>query len=286
MAVDLGEADTMLTACERNGVKLIIAYQRPHHATWLAARDLIRNGAIGSVRQIQMDDGGNLLNTNSHNVRLALFLMDEPAVEWVLGAVERTTDGVERGLPAEDACLGLVGCANCASILIQGNLVHGLGQGCRVIGAEGVMELDTTHAPDDQIPSDTPMYMPEGPSARYNTEIGTVRYFSTRTNGWVDVEAPWHDAWAHQCQEAIDWVEGRVAEPISRGERGRAVQEIMMALYESARKRQRVYLPLKTRVNPLRLMVERGELPVEWPGTYERRARIVRGEGMSWHTNS
>ena len=110
--------------------------------------------------------------------------------------------------------------------------------------------------------------------------------FSTTTNGWVQVEAGWHDAWAHQCQEAIDWVEGRVAEPISRAERGRAVQEIMMALFESARKKQRVYLPLKTRINPLRLMVEHGDLPVEWPGEYESRARIVRGEGMSWQTSS
>src|SRR5205807_4123118 len=222
-----------------NGVKLVIAYQRPHHATWLAARTLIRKGAIGKVLQVQMDDGGNLLSPNSHNIRLALFLMDEPAVEWVMGAVERTTDGVERGLPAEDACLGLVGLANGATILIQGNLinVNGLGQGCRVIGSDGIMELDTTNPPDDQIPSDAPMYMPEGPSARYNTEIGTVRYFGANTNGWVSVEAPWHDAWAHQCHEAIDWVEDRVAAPISRGERGRAVQEIMMALYESARKK-------------------------------------------------
>ena len=286
MAVDLGEADAMLTACERNGVKLIIAYQRPHHATWLAARDLIRQGAIGTVCQVQMDDGGNLLNTNSHNIRLALFLLDEPEVKWVLGAVERTTDRVERGLPAEDACLGLVGLATGATILIQGNLVRGLGQGCRVIGSDGVMELDTTRPPDAEIPSDAPMYMPEGPSARYNTEVGVVRYFGTTTNGWVQVETPWHDAWAHQCQEAIDWVDGRVAEPISRAERGRAVQEIMMALFESARKKQRVYLPLKTRINPLRLMVEHGDLPVEWPGVYESRARIVRGEGMSWHATS
>jgi predicted dehydrogenase len=286
MAVDLGEADAMLTACERNNVKLIVAYQRPHHATWLAARDLIREGAIGRVRQIQMDDGGNLLNTNSHNIRLALFLLDEPEVEWVMGAVERTTDRVERGLPAEDACLGLVGLATGSTILIQGHLVNGLGQGCRVIGSDGVMELDTARPADAEIPSDAPMYMPEGPSARYNAEIGVVRYFSTRTNGWVQVEAGWHDAWAHQCQEAIDWVEDRVAEPISGAERGRAVQEIMMALFESARKKQRVYLPLKTRINPLRLMVEHGDLPVEWPGVYESRARIVRGEGMSWQTNS
>lgn len=282
MAVDLNEAEAMLTACERNGVKLVIAFQRPHHAAWLAARERIRRGVIGQVKQIQLDDGGNLLNTNSHNIRLALFLMDEPQAEWVLGSVERTTDGVERGLPAEDACMGLVGCANGATILIMGNLVHGLGQGCRVIGTEGVMELDTTRPPDDQIPSDAPMYMPEGPSARYNAEIGLARYFGVNTNGWVNVEAPWHDAWAHQCQGAVDWVEGRVDQPISGADRGRAVQEIMMALFESARKKQRVYLPLKTRVNPLKLMVENGDLPVEWPGIYERRARIVRGERMSW----
>jgi predicted dehydrogenase len=273
----------MLTACARNDVKLMIAYQRPHFATWLAARELLRQGAIGTIRQIQLDDGGNILNTNSHNIRLALFLMDETPVEWVMGAVERTTEQSERGLPAEDACLGLAGCANGATILIMGNLVKGLGQGCRVIGSDGIMELDTTRPPDSEIPSDAPMYMPEGPSARYNYEIGTARYVSSSTNGWVTVDAPWHDAWAHQCQEAIDWVEGRLSQPISSGERGRAVQEVMMALYESARKKQRIYLPLKTRINPLKLMVEQGDLPVEWPGTYERRSRIVRGESMSWH---
>ncbi len=77
MAVDLGEADRMLTACARNGVKLAIAYQRPHHAAWLRARELIRAGAIGRVAQVTVESGGNLLNVNSHNIRLALFLMDE-----------------------------------------------------------------------------------------------------------------------------------------------------------------------------------------------------------------
>lgn len=166
MSVDLREADYMLTACARHGVKLIVAFQRPHHATWLKARELIRQGAIGRVNQIVMEDGGNILNTNSHNIRLALFLMDEPKVEWVMGAVERTTDKVERGLPAEDACLGLAGCDNGATILIEGSLISGLGQGCRVIGSEGIMELRTGRPPIDEIPSDEPMYMPEGRSDR------------------------------------------------------------------------------------------------------------------------
>ena len=282
MAVDLGEADAMLTACERNGVKLLIAFQRPHHATWIKARELIRSGVIGQVTQVQLECGGNILNTNSHNIRLALFLMDEPKVEWVMGTVERTTDHVERGLPAEDASMGLAGCDNGATLLIVGNLVRGLGQGCRVIGSEGVMELSTGRPPNEEIPSDAPMYMPEGKSAGYNCEFGTVRYLNASTSGWQQVEADWHDSWAHQCQEAVDWIEGKIEKPISGADRARAVQEVMMALFESARKRQRMYLPLKTKVNPLSLMVENGDLPIEWPGRYELRARLVRGEGMSW----
>ncbi|MBT5832349.1 MAG: Gfo/Idh/MocA family oxidoreductase, partial [Candidatus Latescibacteria bacterium] len=190
MAVDLQQADEMLTACNRNNVKLIIAYQRPHHAVWLKARDLIRDGAIGKVSQIQLVCGGNLLNTNSHNIRLALFLMDEPKVKWVMGGVERTMDLVERGLPAEDACMGIAGCDNGASILILGNLVSGLNQGCRIIGSDGIMELSTARPPDREVPSDEPMYMPEGPSAKYNYEYGTGRYISSALQGWQEIEAP------------------------------------------------------------------------------------------------
>ena len=242
MAIDLGEADDMLTACVRNGVKLMIAYQRPHHATWLKARELIRQGTVGRVSQIQLDAGGNLLNTNSHNIRLALFLMDEPRVEWVMGALERTTDLLERGLPAEDAMLGIAACDNGATILIQGNLIEGLGQGCRVIGSRGIMELDTSYHAAEVIPSDAPMRMPEGLSARYNYEIGRARYLNGASNGWNEVSEPWHDCWSRQCQEAIDWVEGQVEAPISGAAQGRAVQEVMMALFESARK-EAAHLP-------------------------------------------
>ena len=86
----------------------------------------------------------------------------------MVGAVERTTERMERGIPAEDACLGVAGCENGATILIMGNLQlgHRLGQGGRVLGTAGVMELDTGRPPDPEIPTDGQMYQPEGPSAR------------------------------------------------------------------------------------------------------------------------
>ncbi|NCA14000.1 MAG: gfo/Idh/MocA family oxidoreductase, partial [Proteobacteria bacterium] len=127
MALSLGEADDMLTACERNDVDLYIAFQRPHHATWARARQLIADGAIGKVLQVSIDDGGNILNTNSHNIRLALHLLGEETPRWVMGAVERTTDVMERGLPCEDRCMGLVGFDSGATLLIQGELVGSRG---------------------------------------------------------------------------------------------------------------------------------------------------------------
>jgi predicted dehydrogenase len=285
MASDLGQADQMLMACKRNSVKLMISYQRPHHAVWLKARDLIREAAVGDVRRIELECSGNMLNTNSHNIRLGLFLMDDPTVEWVAGTTERTADTYERGLPAEDSTLGMVRCGNGATLLIQGGAIAtgGLGQGCRVMGSDGVMELSTDRKPTSELPPDEGMYAPEGPSARYNAEFGTGRYLSASTHGWQAIEAPFHDAWAHQCQEAIDWAEGRIENPISGGEHGRAVQEVMMALFESARKRQRIQMPLRTKLNPLAHMIENGDLPVEWPGYTEVRSGSVRGEAMSWH---
>lgn len=283
MALSLGEAERMMIACERNGVKLLVAYQRPHHAVWLKARELIREGIIGKIVHITVSDG-TLLNTNSHNIRLALFLAGEPRVEWVMGAVERTTEVMERGFPAEDRTLGLAGLEGGATLLIQGGFrsPYRTGQGARVVGTDGLMELGVSRPPNEQLRSDGAMWQPEGSSAKYNDEWGWARYMNATSGGWKEIEAPWHDCWVHQCQEAIDWVEGRISDPISAATKAYAVQEVMMALYESARKRQRIDLPLKTRVNPLQLMIEQGDLKVEWPGAYELRARIVRGEGMTW----
>jgi len=283
MALSLGDADRMMVACERNNVKLVIAYQRPHHATWLKARDLIREGALGKIVQISLSDS-TLLNTNSHNIQLALYLTGNPRVEWVVGAVERTTEALERGFPTEDRSLALVGLEGGAQILIQGGYrnPYRTGQGARVVGTEGIMELGTGRPANDELRSDGEMWQPEGSSAKYNDEWGWVRYLNATSNGWQNVEAPWHDAWVHQCQETIAWAEGTLSDPLSTAAKAYATQEVMMALYESARKRQRIDLPLKTKLNPLQLMVDSGDLPVEWPGPYELRARIVRGEGMSW----
>ena len=56
---------------------------------------------------------------------------------------------------------------------------------------------------------------------------------------------------------------------------------MMMGVYESARRREKVHLPMQTRANPLDLMVESGELAIERPGRYDTRSFLLGGEAMS-----
>ena len=282
MALSLGECDRMLTACAREGVKLIVGHQRRHLAGWLEAKRQVDQGIVGTPVQITINSG-TLLNVLSHDVNMALFLLGDRPVEWVMGAVERTTDRFERSFPCEDAAMGIAQVEGGVQLIMSAALpTGGRGHGCRLVGTDGILELGVSRPPVEEIRSDGTMRAPEGSSAKYNDESGYARVLRVGGDRWEKIEAPWHDPFVHMAQEAVDWVDGKIDDPISSGQKGRATMEVLMAIYESARKRQRIDLPLKTLANPLQLMVDSGELPVEWPGPYETRSRIVRGEGMAW----
>ena len=110
-----------------------------------------------------------------------------------MGGAERTTEVMERGIPYEDRCLGVAGCDNGGLHPHPGRLLtHSrigdrrvrIGQGARVIGTDGMMELWTGRPRGREIPSDGPMNQPEGPSAGYNVEFGVVRYLNGSSGGW------------------------------------------------------------------------------------------------------
>jgi len=67
-------------------------------------------------------------------------------------------------------------------------------------------------------------------------------------------------------------LDGKIETHRNNGRRASVAMELMMAIYESLRIKNVVMLPLKTRENPLDLMVEDGALPVIKPGRYDIRA--------------
>ena len=109
MATCLGEADEMLIACRRNDVKLASGHMRRFFTAWEEAKRLVQSGAIGEPQRLWCVGIQGLLNYSTHLIDFMRWVLNEPSVEWVIGAVERKTDRYERAMRIEDACVGLIG---------------------------------------------------------------------------------------------------------------------------------------------------------------------------------
>ena len=134
-----------------------MGHQRRHLAGWLEAKQKLDEGIIGTPLQLTINSGA-LLNVMSHDVNMAQFLLGDRPWEWVMGAVERTTDRFERSFPCEDASMGIAQVEGGVQIVMGGALpTGGRGHGCRIVGTEGIMELHVTRPPVEEIPPDGDM---------------------------------------------------------------------------------------------------------------------------------
>jgi hypothetical protein len=183
------------------------------------------------------------------------YVLGDPPGEWVIGNVERKTDRHERGIHIEDACAGLIAFAEGAHAVVESDLTPAGPISFEVIASEGMLEVKENR----------------------------VRVFTPRGDGWQDLDVGQNEPFTAQARELVECLDGRIAAHEFRNEatQARAALEIMMAIYESARRHEVVRLPLQTRAYPLDLMVESGDLPVERPGAYDIRSFLVRGEAMT-----
>jgi hypothetical protein len=120
-----------------------------------------------------------------------------------------------------------------------------------------------------------------GPSVSMPAVIGTEGKIKTGKDGVILLQKDDSDGWkeitptavkTNQYDELIDWIEGTVPDHRGNGRQARYTMEIMMAIYESLRIKSVVVMPLKTRDNPLEMMVNDGTLPVLVEGRYDIRA--------------
>lgn len=260
MACSVGEGEAMVTACKRNDVKLAIGHQRRFFSCWEEARRMVAEGAIGEPRRLWSGVRMGMMNTGTHSVDFQRYVLGDIAVEWVMGSVERVTDRYIFGHRVEDRCSGMLRFANGAVGMIENELSGQYVVGASVVGSEGLMEVNGN----------------------------SLRYLTSKAAGWQEyapreeASGGYGDAFVQQAYGICAWIAGEVEEYRGEGVQGLAALEVMMAVYESARRNERVDLPLKTRVNPLDLGVEEGVFPVSCPGQYDERSFLVRGEDMTW----
>ena len=276
MANNLGEARAMLAACDRNDVKLIIGHENRYLTQIQQARQLIADGAIGEVRlsHVWYAQGG-MMNQMCHGCDRNLFLLGDPQPTWVMGNVQRHSDRWERGWPAEEAATGIVGFADGSRLVLEGETPRGShvedhqhtlvgNEGMLVVRYEPIVRLRSSSSdkPDYQthVPSDSPIgiQVHRGNGSMESIPFNDDSLVSARRREvdafarWVAGEIPGHHQDAHLCIQT---------------------QEIMMAIYESARTHSLVELPLKTQASPLIAMINEGTLPIRSPGWHDIRHR-------------
>lgn len=254
MATSLGETIDMLDAAARNGTKLTVGHQGRFHPVHERARDLIADGAIGEPQTITGRQGSGLLNLGTHNIDLVRFVLGDPEYEWAMGQVERRTDRHERTLAIEDRCVGHL-CFEDGTRMTYESDMPGpeiADSTIQVTGSGGVLEIDR------------------------NSSL-TVTNAGGRTDHAPESE---EGTQTRYLDEFVEWLDGERDDHRCSGARASHVMEIMMAIYESARTQGVVEAPLETRANPLRVMINQGELPVERPGAYDIRLPYasVRGD--------
>jgi predicted dehydrogenase len=87
LAFSLAEADAMVAACRAHGVTLAVGCTRRWDAYWNAARELLDDGEIGRVLQVNGYGRAGLSHNGSHLIDLVRYLAGGN-VEWVFGEME------------------------------------------------------------------------------------------------------------------------------------------------------------------------------------------------------
>ncbi|MGH2560597.1 MAG: Gfo/Idh/MocA family protein [Thermomicrobiales bacterium] len=257
MAVHLADADRMLAAAEAAGGLIVVNHQRRFVESYRQARELIDAGAIGEVTQITGICGGDTLTDGTHLIDMARFLNGDVPITSVFGAIEMSPmgsvnpDGMgtiefnqtrkRYGHHVETGALGLLCFENGVRAHLElGKLARGGYQRFYLDGAEGRIELSGDRPFDD------------GSRLRIRRRSGALEAVPPATlDGAMD----------RVLGEAIRVLEEGGNHTLS-GASGRADLEVVTAIYESARTRTMIALPIDVRESPLEAMLAAGEIPL------------------------
>lgn len=253
-AVDMAGADRMIEACRRNGTLLVVGHQRRYHNRYVRARELIDAGAIGEVVQVSglsgvPTRGGDMLTGGTHTIDAIRFLASDAPAEWVIGQIDYRDPGFTNGPiglqqweethtryghRVETGAFGLVHFANGVRGMIENGIIGRRGGWpALVYGSEGMIEI----APDRPEPGEP--------------------WLRARVKGqgeWLLPEIEVNDPFQAEIEEMIRVLEHGGTHPLG-AEAAREVHLIIMAIYESARRRGRVDLPFEVDASPLEAIV-------------------------------
>lgn len=269
MALTWGEAREMTAVAEANGVQLTFNHQRRFSRMFRKAKQILDQGRVGQLRRVEIG-GENLYDYGSHLFDLCGFVTDQTPVEWVLAQIDYRDEDVRFGAHNENQAISHWGYDNGVHGLASTGVGSLLDCQMRLVGSEGVLEIGRESGPPlrlwaaetkgwttvDTGGDDLHGPVPRRLQALAQSVAGRVPGISP---GRFSSSAPTY------IQRAIEDVVDSMAESRTSeldAENALQATELIFASWESARRRQRIDLPLEIVSNPLEEMVKDGVLTV------------------------
>lgn len=250
MATCMADGWAMVEACRKNGVALAVNHQRRMLPAFVTMRRLIENGSIGQVELIRGSCAGDMLSDGTHTVDTIRHLASDVDAKWVFGQIYRTppnpdephgqgyhvSGGWRYGHPIENGAMAVI------------EFVSGV----RAEIFTGAMQ------PKERKYQDFEVFGTQGRLHR-GGDMADVRILKDEDMNWQTVTLD-----ADIAPDALDSSFRQFARTIQLGEQhplsgdsGLKDLEIVMAIYESSRLRDRVTMPIQQPRYPLELLLER-----------------------------
>lgn len=250
LCVNMAEADMMINACKKAGVKLMYAEELCFTPKYVRLKDLLDEGALGKpvlFKQSEKHDGphaphfwdversggGVTMDMGCHAFQFFRWLNKNNPVKSVYAQMSTTvhndkTKGDDNGIIILEFENGVTAIAE-ESWTKPG----GMDDRAEIHGSEGVAYADVLQGNSIQTYS--------------NIGIGYAVEKAGNTQGWsyTMYEENWNYGFPQEMEHFVDCVKND-KEPLVTGEDGKAVMEIIFAAYESAGTGKKVELPFKT----------------------------------------
>jgi len=266
IATCLSEADRMIEACDKEGVKLAIGHVYRFSEIYVQTRRLISSGAIGEVTFVHGISAGDLLSDGTHIVDLVRFFAGDPSANWVIGQIDLHERRRRYGHHVEDASICYIEFKNGVRAFIELSQLSGKQPSLAQVGfTEESMFKDLERARQIGWWKKGAEYCTahiDGTEGRI--EVGkwqkpNLRYKQKGDSDWqVPRPKEGTDPFMREIEALIKSVEKDKEHPCN-GRQGRQTLEVLMAVFESSRRRETVLLPLDVPYHPLMAMIKEGE---------------------------
>ena len=264
LCLNLADADRMIAACRQANVKLMYAEELCFAPKYVRLKKLLDSGALGRptlVKQSEKHDGphadhfwnvdrsggGVTMDMGCHAVEFFRWMLGRPPIKSVYAQMSTSVHG-EKTRGEDNAILILEFEGGVTAIAEESwTKPGGMDDRAEVYGTHGVAYADLLHG------NAIETYSAVG------YDYAVEKAGSTKGWSFTIYEEAWNYGFHGEMAHFVDCVQND-RKPLVTGEDGRAVLEVLMAAYESARTGGKVALPFQSNARkPIDLWWAAGE---------------------------